>query len=93
MYGEGRGALPPWEGFRPCLLCTKAHWWGWQDVWEPQARESLCAPRLGGLRGPLDSADQLAGVLGAWANISIQGSQVVPATRQVPTMRLQETLV
>lgn len=80
-----RGEGPcPWEGFRPVSALHKGSPGG------VAGRLGTSGPRKPA--GPPDSADQLAGVWGAWANISTQGPQVLPAPRQVPAVRLQERL-
>lgn len=78
---RGERGSATWEGFRPVSALHKGTPMGVSG-----------RPRLGDLRGLRTAQTSWSRFWGAWANISIHSSQVVPATRQVPAVGLQETL-
>lgn len=78
---RGERGSATWEGFWPVSALHKGTPMGVSG-----------RPRLGDLRGLRTAQTSWSRFWGAWANISIHSSQVVPATRQVPAVGLQETL-
>lgn len=78
--GVRRGARgpAPRQGFRPGSALHRGTPMGVTGRLGTSGPRKPVRPEAGWPAGPLDSADQLAGVWGTWADIFIQGSQGVP---------------